>query len=298
MIQQVAEHTTDQVAPQIRGRYAASTRPEGFSVQASNEPPEGEDRTGESDAHNVKPPSYPARGLTAFPLKVLAIVGMTCNHACYIFWNQMPDWLFCALFGFGGLTFPIMAFLLVEGYKHTSNVFRYGRRLLAFALVAEIPYWLFLSHQLNVLFTLFVCLTLLYAHDHMESRPLFWCVFVLITLATSICDWGVLAPIMVLTLHVVKERRRSVTYSALMPICASGLPSLATFAATATLRNLAFALYPLVGCTATIPLLCAYNGKRGKSMKWFFYAYYPAHIAVLGLAKGLVFGDWSIATEM
>ena len=56
------------------------------------------------------------------------------------------------------------------------------------------------------------------------------------------------------------------------------------------------ALYPLVGCTATIPLLWAYNGGRGRPMKWFFYAYYPAHIAVLGLTKGLLFGDWSIAS--
>ena len=59
--------------------------------------------------------------------------------------------------------------------------------------------------------------------------------------------------------------------------------------------GLAFALYPLVGCTATIPLLWAYNGGRGRPMKWFFYAYYPAHIAVLGLAKGLLLGDWNIA---
>ena len=296
MIQQDAEHNVDQAASQARARNATAAESESSSEQADCN--RTENRPKKSAARFSKTSARPARGLTAFPLKVLAIVGMTCNHACYIFWNQMPDWLFCTLFGFGGLTFPIMAFLLVEGYKYTSNVFRYGRRLLVFALVAEIPYWLFLSHQLNVLFTLFVCLALLYAHDHMKSRPLFWCVFVLVTLATSVCDWGVLAPIMVLTLHVVQERRRSVTYSALMPICTSGLPSLATFAATATLRNLAFALYPLVGCTATIPLLCAYNGKRGRSMKWFFYAYYPAHIAVLGLVKGFVFGDWSIATEM
>lgn len=296
MIQQVAEHTTDQAASKARGESATVTKSKDSSAQVNCN--HDENCSKESSAEPSKTAAGPARGLTAFPLKVLAIVGMTCNHACYIFWNQMSDWLFCALFGFGGLTFPIMAFLLVEGYKHTSNVFRYGRRLLVFALVAEIPYWLFLAHQLNVLFTLFVCLALLYAHDHMKSRPLFWCVFVLITLATSVCDWGVLAPIMVLTLHVVQGRRRSVTYSALMPICTSGLPSLATFAASATLRNLAFALYPLVGCTATIPLLCAYNGKRGRSMKWFFYAYYPAHIAVLGLVKGIVFGDWNIAVEM
>ena len=31
---------------------------------------------------------------------------------------------------------------------------------------------------------------------------------------------------------------------------------------------LPFALYPLLGCTATIPLLLAYNGSRGRPMKW------------------------------
>ena len=240
----------------------------------------------------------PARnkGITAFPLKVIAIVGMTCNHACHIFWNQMPDELFCLLFGFGGLTFPIMAFLLVEGYNHTSNVLRYGQRLLIFALIAQVPYGLFLANQMNVLFTLFVCLVLLYAYDHMRSRPLFWVVFVAVTLLTVYCDWGVLAPCMVMALRLVQGSVRTrAAYSALLPICANGLPMLSQLVETPTLRNLALVLYPLVGCTLTIPLLGAYNGGRGRSMKWFFYAYYPAHIAVLGLAKGLVFGDWGIS---
>lgn len=240
----------------------------------------------------------PARnkGITAFPLKVIAIIGMTCNHACHIFWNQMPDELFCLLFGFGGLTFPIMAFLLVEGYNHTSNVKRYGQRLLIFALVAQIPYSLFLASQMNVLFTLFVCLMLLYAYDHMRSRPLFWVVFVAVTLLTVYCDWGVLAPCMVMALRLVQGGVRTrAAYSALLPICANGLPMLSQLVEAPTLRNLALVLYPLVGCTLTIPLLGAYNGGRGRSMKWFFYAYYPAHIAVLGLVKGLVFGDWGIS---
>ena len=169
------------------------------------------------------------------------------------------------LFGFGGLTFPIMAFLLVEGYRHTSNVARYARRLLVFALVAQVPFGMFLSPGLNVLFTLLVCL-------------------------------GLLAPCMVMVLRVVSDQRRRIAYSALLPIAANGLPALEQLLAMPSLQNLAFALYPLVGCTATIPLLWAYNGGRGRPMKWFFYAYYPAHIAVLGLAKGLLLGDWSIAS--
>ena len=31
----------------------------------------------------------------------------------------------------------------------------------------------------------------------------------------------------------------------------------------------------------TVPLIAMYNGKRGPSMKWLFYAAYPAHLAVL-----------------
>ncbi len=234
-------------------------------------------------------------GLTAFPLKVLAILGMTCNHACYIYWDYLPPEIVCILFALGGLTFPIMAFLLVEGYRHTSNVFRYGRRLFVFALISQVPYGLFLAQQLNVLFTLFICLLLLYAYDHMASRPLFWMLFVLVTAMTIWCDWGILAPCMVMVLRVVEDKRQRVAYSALLPIAANGLPSLSQLIAMPTLQNLAFALYPLAGCTATIPLLWAYNGGRGRPMKWFFYAYYPAHIAVLGLAKGLLLGDWNIA---
>ena len=146
-----------------------------------------------------------------------------------------------------------------------------------------------------VLFTLFVCLCLLYAYDHMQRRGLFWLTFTLVTALTAFCDWGILAPCMVLTLHVAKDRRQRVAYSALLPIATGGLPALMQFMELPTPQNLAFALYPLVGCSATIPLLWAYNGGRGRSMKWFFYAYYPAHIAVLGLAKGLLLGDWNIA---
>ena len=165
-----------------------------------------------------------------------------------------------------------------------------------FALVAQVPFGMFLSPGLNVLFTLLVCLGLLYAYDHMTSRMRFWVVFLLVTALTVACDWGILAPCMVMVLRVVSDQRRRIAYSALLPIAANGLPALEQLLAVPSLQNLAFALYPLVGCTATIPLLWAYNGGRGRPMKWFFYAYYPAHIAALGLAKGLLLGDWSIAS--
>jgi hypothetical protein len=45
---------------------------------------------------------------------------------------------------------------------------------------------------------------------------------------------------------------------------------------TKLLIQFAFAL-------AAVPLICLYNGKQGPRLKWAFYAFYPAHIAVLAV---------------
>lgn len=245
------------------------------------------------DATATSPsPVSPRAGLTAFPLKVLAIVGMTANHASSVYLPYLPHEWVCVLYALGGLTFPIMAFLLVEGYRHTSNIRRYAARLFVFALVAQLPYGAFLAHNANVMFTLLAGLAVMWLYDHVDQGR-FWLAFAAIAAASAACDWGVLGPTMVLILHTVRGRRR-IVYAAGVPILAVGLPALAQLAAAPSLINLAAVLYPLVGCSATIPLLLAYNGGRGRPMKWFFYAYYPAHIAVLGLAKGLLLGDWTL----
>lgn len=237
----------------------------------------------------------PNRGVSSFTLKVVAIVGMTFNHFCYIFFPYLPTEVLCVLFGFGGLTFPIMAFLLVEGYHHTSNIKRYASRLLVFALVSQVPYGLFLAPTtLNVLFTLLIGLGILYLYDTMESRTGFWLVAASLTAISALCDWGILGPLMILMMRVIPDRRQRVILPLLLPILGDGLPALSNYLAAFDLELLPPVLYPLLGCTATIPLLLAYNGSRGRPMKWLFYAYYPAHILVLGLAKGLLLSDWTL----
>ena len=68
----------------------------------------------------------PMPSVTAFALKVAAIVGMTCNHIANVFGSELPGGAMVALYSLGGLTFPIMAYLLCEGYRHTSSVRRYA----------------------------------------------------------------------------------------------------------------------------------------------------------------------------
>ncbi len=237
-----------------------------------------------------------AKGLSSFVLKVVAIVGMTCNHAAYVFAGHLPFVGECVLFAVGGVTFPVMAYLLVEGYRHTSNVKRYALRLAAFAAVSQIPYALYLASNANVLFTLLIGLGLLYLDDHASSRAWYGAGVVAGTLVSLVCDWGFLGIVMIVLFKYLQDQdgrqgRASlgaVALPVLVAVVSLSVPALGEVALSG-LYALPALLYPLVGCSASIPLLAAYNGRRGKPMKWFFYAYYPLHIAVLGIAAQLLF---------
>lgn len=236
-------------------------------------------------------PSTPSRkGVDSFALKLIAIVAMTANHVAYIFDAVLPTPALFIMYTVGGLTFPIMAFLLVVGYKHTSNVRKYMVRLAIFALASQVLFQLFLAERGNVLITLLLSLVALYLYDTLRSRGVFWLIFAGIVAVSGFCDWGMIGPIMVLLMYILPSKIQRVAYPIVLVMAASGFPALMEAMAKSDLMMVPFALYAFIGCGADIPLLLAYNGQRGRSMKWFFYAYYPLHIAILGIAKTLLVG--------
>jgi TraX protein. len=76
----------------------------------------------------------------------------------------------------GRLAFPIFCFLLVEGFLHTHNKWKYAVRLALFSLVSEIPFDLAFngrvlefSHQ-NVFFTLLIGLSVMIGFEFITDR--------------------------------------------------------------------------------------------------------------------------------
>jgi hypothetical protein len=263
------------------------------------------------------------RGVSEFFLKVLALAAMTVNHLGNMYIGVLPQSLDSVLVAVGGLAFPIFGFLVVEGYRHTSNVVRYGIRLLAFAIVSQIPYQLFLGSDLNVMFALFLGLCALVLDDEMTNRSTFgFAVFVLL-LAGYFVNWG---PQAVLYMLMIKKlwgvtmrpgadkdgpllarsgaadgeagpvvnadvRPSAVAIAAPLAMISAINVGLAIASAAEGAASLILTLpYAIVNFAAFVPLR-TYNGSRGRPLKWFFYVYYPAHIAVLGLLYLALFGQ-------
>lgn len=97
-------------------------------------------------------------------LKIIAIVTMLVDHTGVLLY---PGDEFRVLRSIGRIAFPIFAWLLVQGFIHTSDRKKYGFRFLCFALLAEIPY-AFLNKELvyepghyNVMYLLLLGLILL-----------------------------------------------------------------------------------------------------------------------------------------
>lgn len=116
--------------------------------------------------------------MSVLTLKIIAIVTMIMDHIGAI---TGEHWLRIV----GRLSLPIFAFLIANGFKHTSNVKKYLLRLFAFAVISEIPFDLFIENKLsiiefnglipdvrldNVLFTFTIGLLYLSVSDYFKKK--------------------------------------------------------------------------------------------------------------------------------
>lgn len=148
------------------------------------------------------------KGLTAFHLKLIALVCMIIDHVGASTLNDLEPlrWI-------GRIAFPIYAFLIAEGCRHTRNRTRYLLRLGIFALISEMPFDLAFSASIfpsnipmplfdylnftNIFYTLFFSVACIQIYETLKRQTrrtqvfavLFCALFVLGILVTVLfCD--------------------------------------------------------------------------------------------------------------
>lgn len=240
------------------------------------------------------------KGLNSNALKMIAIIAMTIDH---IAWLVFPDYphevLPVILHTIGRLTCPIMCYFIAEGYHYTKNIRKYTCRLFVFAVISHFAY-IFASadfvdwksfipfyygnilNQTSVIWPLAWGLVMLRIvnSEKIQKQWVKIALILLICLVTFPSDWSCIASLCILAFGT--NRGKLKTQSVWLIIYVAIYAAVYCFAIDW--------VYGLVqmGVVLAIPFIKLYNGERGKSprinkfMKWFFYIYYPLHLAILG----------------
>lgn len=237
---------------------------------------------------------------TSFSLHIMAMVFMLCDHL----WGTIVpgnDWLTCI----GRITFPIYAFLLVEGYFHTKDLKKYVLRLLTFAVISEIPFNLAMGssffyplHQ-NVLWSFLISIGLIHWNELVKDKQIWK--RVLVALATIVIayiggiitfvDYYNAGILMVLAFYCFKDRKWWCYLGQLVCLwyinfeMLGGLSYEVTiFGETHFIARQGFALLALIP-------IWLYRGKQGahsKTLQYVYYAFYPVHLLILGIMKFVI----------
>ena len=218
------------------------------------------------------------KGLTGNQLKLMAVIAMTVDHVgVVIFPGEM---IFRII---GRLAFPIFAYMIAEGCRYTKNYVRYLGTMAAVAAVCQIVYLVALDSLYQcilVTFSLSVALIFLYKTATEKRTPIAW-----LAMGTGICVVFFLAEILP---GILSNTDYAIDYDFLGVM----LPLLVYMGKTKSqkLCLCAVALFAMSSAMGSIQLwsllsvalLALYNGQRGKwKMKYFFYIYYPVHLAVI-----------------
>jgi hypothetical protein len=216
-------------------------------------------------------------------LKLLAMVTMALDHiGAYLF----PHILWLRIIG--RLAFPIYAFLIAEGCRHTRSMGRYLGSVAIMGAICQIVYFFAMgSLYMCILVTFSLSIGLIWLLKfaaHRKQDLLSKCLVVLgIFTVYFLCEilpgllpgtdfsidygfWGIMIPVLVSFARLHKFPR----WAELL-LLGMGLVLLGS-------------VYDGVQHCAllSLPLILCYSGKRGKrKMKYFFYIFYPLHLALL-----------------
>lgn len=229
--------------------------------------------------------------LTGNTLKLIAAFSMLLDHIGIILFPRV-----IAFRIIGRLAFPIFAFMIAEGCRYTKNKAKYFLMIFSLGILCQVVYYLFdrsLYMCVLITFTLgiLMCFSLenaknaLFSSASLAVRLMSVLLFLLTVALTYLLNrlltidygfWGSILPVFPILLQPPKQNAPrwwqeldSITSRVLL--FAIGLLILSVHLG-------GIQIYSMVA----IAFLLLYSGKRGKGkMKYFFYIFYPAHLAIL-----------------
>lgn len=239
------------------------------------------------------------KGIAGSTLKIIAVISMMIDHIAAvlilmgIYYKLIPyartavinygvnlNVIYLIMRAVGRISFPIICFLLVEGYIHTSNKKKYALRLFTFALISEIPFNLAFANKIflpasrlnNVFFTLFLGICTMYIIELIENKKINKVVTVLAIIATIVvfgaiaklikCDFKYYGILCIALFYIFREKR-------ILQILSGVIVFLYEVPAS-------FGIVYL-----SLITIYFYNGERGLRTKCFFYIFYPLHLLIL-----------------
>ena len=209
-------------------------------------------------------------------LKIIAIVSMVIDHCAYFLMGNNST-LYEAMRCVGRIAFPVFAFLIAEGFAYTHNRKRYFTRLLVFAVISEVSWYLLngADGTHNVMFTLALGVVALAVLEKLKENSVLCGIAILSIayLATwSGVDYEWRGILMILVFNLLRNQNDNLPfpYGRMMQLlCAFPL----------------MMHYGSIGALLACMTIFLYDGARGfikgNVAKYGFYAFYPVHLLLI-----------------
>lgn len=222
----------------------------------------------------------PYQFLDGTTLKLLAMISMIFDHVGD---NFFPGQTWMRIIG--RIAMPVFAFCLAEGFAHTRSRGKYLMRMGLFALISEVPFDLTVSgkvlefsHQ-NIMFTFLWALLGLACFEKLTEKKTragaAAGAFLLIAFTGASLllgfDYNMLGTGLVFIFYLLRNKGHILR-------CLGG----ALY--HVLLRNMGIYWFGLLGF---LPILC-YNGKKGRGLRYLFYAFYPAHLLLIWFVRTIL----------
>lgn len=218
---------------------------------------------------------------------------MLIDHTGIVFFPTVNVWRLL-----GRISMPLFAFSLAEGCKYTKNKIKHFALIAILAVVCQVVYYFFDDGNLymSILVTFSLSILTIYCLQFVKksifdkdcklltkilSVVLFFAMVGVDYTLTQIFIinykfWGIMLPVFASLFDFSKTDA---------PKFLKTLDCLPIKILCLTI-GLAFLYYPFIGnapyAFISIPILLLYNGEKGKiNTKYFFYVFYPAHLAIL-----------------